>query len=749
MTKCPLEGFDPLFLYYNDTIQERHMLHEIKGKLAKLLATENLIIEHRDVSTAQFDVARRVLTLPLWKIKSEDVYDLLVAHEVGHALYTDPRSWELEEEWRGVPKAFVNITEDARIEKLMKRRYAGLNKTFSRGYTDLNEQDFFETKGEDLSTYSFPDRINLYFKVGAFLNLKFSSKEKEIVDQVGLSETFNDALAAAKSLSDYIESQQDHEGEEQVSVKFNPDAEGTIDQMDLEELLDNIDPDDKEDSEVDSDDLNEGTGDDLDDREEYETDLDVPSYERTGGTHSDFETKTVESLEEKLQELAGKFHDGQEPPVYLNLPEVDLKRTIVPVDTIHSYCEKEWTEMHENLERMYNGSSYWKSWWEDCDGEFKSFKKSTQKEVNYLVKEFEMKKSASAYARAATSKTGILDTLKLHQYKYNDDIFKKITVLPDGKNHGLVFILDWSGSMADVLLNTVKQMYNLIWFSRKVGIPYEVYAFTNEWYYYGNTDERVQPKPPKENEICMEENFALMNLLTSKTNSKECDRQMRNIWRIASAFTTRGGGSPRRMSLSGTPLNEALICLHELIPQFQKKTGVEKVNCVVLTDGEASPLARTALVQRHWEDSPELRHKGIRGNCFLRNNGYTRRLSDIYFKFTKALLDDLKTSFPQVNFVGFRLLGKRDLSSMIGHYIPDFDMRDRARADWKRHKSFTIKNHGYDSFFVLSSSNLSNDTEFEVQDDATKAQIRSAFKKSLNNKKMNKKVLSEFVEMVA
>ena len=114
------------------------MLHEIKGKLAKLLATENLIIEHRDVSTAQFDVARRVLTLPLWKIKSEDVYDLLVAHEVGHALYTDPRSWELEEEWRGVPKAFVNITEDARIEKLMKRRYAGLNKTFSRGYTDLN-----------------------------------------------------------------------------------------------------------------------------------------------------------------------------------------------------------------------------------------------------------------------------------------------------------------------------------------------------------------------------------------------------------------------------------------------------------------------------------------------------------------------------------------------------------------------------------------------------------------------------------
>ena len=728
------------------------MLHEIKGKLAKLLATENLIIEHRDVSTAQFDVARRVLTLPLWKIKSEDVYDLLVAHEVGHALYTDPRTWELEEEWRGVPKAFVNITEDARIEKLMKRRYAGLNKTFSRGYTDLNEQDFFETKGEDLSKFSFPDRINLYFKVGGFLNLKFSSKEKEIVDLVGRAESFNDALSAAKTLSDYIESQQDTEDD--ISASFNPNAEGSVDQINLEDLLDSMDPGEKERDESDGGNVEEefGEGDGWeDDHESYETDLDVPSYEqgRTGGKHNDFETKTVESLEEKLQELAGKFHDGQEPPVYLSLPEVDLKRTVVPVDEIHSYCEKEWTEMHENLERMYNGSSYFKSWWEDCDNEFKKFKKESQKEVNYLVKEFEMKKSASAYARAATSKTGVLDTLKLHQYKYNDDIFKKITVLPDGKNHGLVFVLDWSGSMADVLLNTVKQMYNLIWFSRKVGIPYEVYAFTNEWYYYGNNDDRIEPKELKENEIAMDDHFALMNLLTSKVNIKDFDRQMRNIWRIASAFTSRGGGVPRRLSLSGTPLNEALICLHDIIPQFQKKTGVEKVNCVVLTDGEASPLARTASVQRHWENEPEIRQKGIRGNCFLRHNGYTRRLSDVYYKFTKVLLDDLKSTFPQVNFVGFRLLGKRDLSHMITHYIPDFEKRQSARADWKKHKSFTIKDNGYDSFFVLSASNLSNDTEFEVQDDATKAQIRSAFKKSLNNKKMNKKVLSEFVEMVA
>ena len=106
---------------------------EIKGQLAKLLATEDLIIENKEVRTASFNVDSRVLTLPIWKFRSVDVYDLLVAHEVGHALFTDPRDWSVEDKWQDVPPNFVNITEDARIEKLMKRKYAGLSKTFYRG----------------------------------------------------------------------------------------------------------------------------------------------------------------------------------------------------------------------------------------------------------------------------------------------------------------------------------------------------------------------------------------------------------------------------------------------------------------------------------------------------------------------------------------------------------------------------------------------------------------------------------------
>ena len=96
---------------------------EIKGNLARLLATENLIVEHRSVATASFDVDRRVLTLPNWDRASSTVYDLLVGHEVGHALFTP------NEVWRGAAscrKDCINGRGGARSERLMKRRFPGL-----------------------------------------------------------------------------------------------------------------------------------------------------------------------------------------------------------------------------------------------------------------------------------------------------------------------------------------------------------------------------------------------------------------------------------------------------------------------------------------------------------------------------------------------------------------------------------------------------------------------------------------------
>ena len=62
------------------------------------------------------------------------------------------------------------------------------------------------------------------------------------------------------------------------------------------------------------------------------------------------------------------------------------------------------------------------------------------------------------------------------------------------KNHGLVFILDWSGSMSSIMKDTIKQLYNLIWFCRKVQIPFDVYAFTNCHPYHNMREARYTAK---------------------------------------------------------------------------------------------------------------------------------------------------------------------------------------------------------------------------------------------------------------
>ena len=114
-------------------------LNEIKSQLARLLATEDLIVEHKPVETASFNVQSRVLTLPVWDA-SENVYDMLVGHEVSHALFTPNTEWYKDRE---ISPNFVNIVEDARVEKLMKRKYAGIAKTFYNGYHELSDKDFF------------------------------------------------------------------------------------------------------------------------------------------------------------------------------------------------------------------------------------------------------------------------------------------------------------------------------------------------------------------------------------------------------------------------------------------------------------------------------------------------------------------------------------------------------------------------------------------------------------------------------
>jgi len=211
----------------------------------------------------------------------------------------------------------------------------------------------------------------------------------------------------------------------------------------------------------------------------------------------------------------------------------------------------------------------------------------------YLVKEFEMKKSATAYKRATTSKTGIIDPLKLSSYKYNDDIFKKLTILPDAKNHGMIMLLDWSGSMADVIKQTIDQLLNLVWFCQKINIPYEVYLFTSEVYCNeigdrsGRSDLNGGTWNYKHGDGIFE-NFNLINVASHKLRKKELDESLMYLYHLGIEYEDRYSrmrgdyredrgdemGCPPEFYLGTTPLNESLVVMNKIVPIFKKKYNI-------------------------------------------------------------------------------------------------------------------------------------------------------------------------------
>ena len=718
---------------------------EIKGNLAKLLATENLVVESKKVPTASFDVDSRVLVLPLWDKASSIVYDMLVGHEVGHALFTPNQALDTD-----CPKDFVNVIEDARIEKLMKRKYPGLRKSFAGGYKELNNDDFFGIRGEDLDGFSLIDRINLHFKCGADALIPFAEEEKVFVTRTEEVETFEEVLVIAKDVYALHEEQK----------------------QDMENLFGNPDEEDQDGESQESTSNSSDDGEESQDEQDYKIKSSAPSpsdeelldeledamYENDGygGEHSDDVVRTQEEFQRKSERLSSESYQDS---TYVEIPDsAPLDRHVIDWTVVHDWVDS------VNKDTRENGH------YEAVDTAFREFRNSSQKEVNYLVKEFECRKSADAYARAGVAKTGVLDTSKLHTYKYNEDLFKKVTVVPDGKNHGMIFLLDWSGSMAYEILPTVKQLIKLTSFCKKVQIPFEVYAFTNEWTiaqraldnggeydytsrYYG---EYRDFEGIEKNKIYIDpRHFHLLNFISSRSNSRDYERQCLNLYREANYYN-RGSNQYGHikyqytpgLGLSGTPLNEGVILLNYIIPNFKRENDLQKVNVCILTDGEANPSAYGSAV--HYNDEEEaIRPRRCDYKVVLRD----RKTGRVYGNFayqeeTNIFIQQLQDRFPEVNVLGFRILAGNQLSNFVNRFARNV-FYDDVQKQWRKEKSAIIPNPvSYTALYALSNKDIDEEATFDVNEGAAKAEISRAFKKMIKSKATSKKILNSFIDYV-
>jgi hypothetical protein len=672
---------------------------------------------------------------------------MLVGHEVGHALYTPNEDWTASVR-NNVPKDYVNVVEDARIEKLMKRKFPGLARSFYLGYNELNQDDFFCIQDEDLSKMSFIDRINLHFKIGMFALLPFNEKEQMFVDRVADAESFDEVLRICEDLVEFIKQQEELQA--QMPEIQNSAGQGSGQDNNASQEQGENDADEEEVEQKD----NQGQGDSSSSPKSQEKNDALPNSASQGpnaGGPDEKQSKTQQAFEqnsEKLTENAPWYSET----MYVEVPQVNLDNTIVDCKVLHKHIKTSWDNIQADRKK------HWGDLFETVDAEYNKYKASAQKEVNYLVKEFECKKSADAYARAAVSKTGVLDTKMLHTYKFNEDVFKKVTVIPDGKNHGLIFILDWSGSMNHVILDTVKQLLNLCWFCKKVQIPFEVHAFTYEWSPRILDEESLVPSKTKRKvgEFDIHRMFHLLNFMSSRTNTAEFEEQAKHVFRLAYYMNGKNVSynCPMGLDMSGTPLNESIIALHEVIPHFKSINKLQKVNVVILTDGEANNL--TFNVKNSY-DSGRIGTNAVSGHCALRD----RRIGHVYRNFgneygnsmTTILLENLKHRFPEVNLIGFRILGGTEFNRFY-RYLHNLNsyldtIPDNVTKTWKKEKSVEINPNGYDSLYAISSSGLSDNVSFEVREDASTTEIGKAFRGMLKKKTTNKKLLSSFASLVS
>ena len=352
---------------------------EIKSQLAKLLATEDIVVEHKHVETAQFNTDTRVLILPIWEKASNYVYDMLVGHEVGHALFTPN-----EDPPKHVPHNFLNVCEDARIEKLMKRKYLGIAKSFYRGYNEMHQSDFFEIENENIDNFNLADRANLYFKIGSFLPISFSDAEKEIITLIQNAETFTETIAAAEALYNFCK--QEQETKEQVSQA----TEGIQSELFPES-------DSGNDSVPSGDADSDSTGDT--DASLSDSDSNAPLESGNSDIDSDFrgsdpassvedpnfDVKTASSLNDKLKDL---ISENSAENVYVEIPKLNLDSVIVSNETIHKIVDDHYfaaeekyndvlAERYGEYENVPEGLEYLypKTTFEHPDREYVKFKK--------------------------------------------------------------------------------------------------------------------------------------------------------------------------------------------------------------------------------------------------------------------------------------------------------------------------------------------------------------------------------------
>ena len=616
-----------------------------KSQLARLMATENITVEFEaKAQTASFNMESRVLILPVWKDLADDALDMLIGHEVSHALHTPAGAKPLMDACNAidsknpmVAKDYLNVVEDARIERMIKARFPGLKRSFAEGYRDLMKRDLFGLKKIDkIADLPLIDRINLQYKIGWLIDVPFTAAELPLAQRVATTITWDDVVALSKEIYDLAKQQQKdqdkkdgdsdqddgEDGEEGAGA--SPESKEGEDESESDSVPSDKDEGEEDDdgegkssksdadSDADEESDSEGEGDEGDNADADEdgteggeksrpSDQDAdsdndsdskPEEGESNGKPNVSETsdtpapssKTLKSMEQGLQGLV----DATAPTInYADLPSID-KGYVIPLKKTQESL-RQWVKAFNTSPAVLAAT-------------YGAWKTNNAGAVQVLATEFDRRKAADAHKRTAIAETGSIDPNRLHAYRIAEDIFLQNAYVKEGKNHGIVLLLDMSGSMGGIFHDTMIQLVTLAHFCRRVNVPFVFYG-------YSDRDDKGMPREPSFKkssfgaELVRTRLFTLLSdgmkqnefveqsslLLLASVSAGATPREDHPTWKALAALNYRRPWHPPEwMMLDNTPTNGALLGMPEMVEEFKRVKRVQIANLIVLTDGEPS-----------------------------------------------------------------------------------------------------------------------------------------------------------------
>lgn len=712
---------------------------------AKALATENIFVAFEaGAHTASFDVESRTLIIPDWKI-SNTLRDMVVAHEVAHALYTPQeglpqavshaRSKNLNIDGY---KACLNVIEDARIERLIKEKFPGCRRDFYSGYKEIIDTDLFKLRDIDPASMTIVDKINLHFKFGVFglMHFDFTAAEQNIIDRVANTQSFDEVVEIANEL--YAMAAEEEKQRGKTGGMFSgAGAKGVTDVLSETAKRDGLD-----------------------------------NAEKGKHSYEDF------------------------PYLSYALPKCNSEAAIIPFKII--------AEEYDHAQAMFikdygNRMDLMKELNEELTAgatslaEYRSGSRDTVKE---LVAQFERRKAAEQYRKERLKPTGMLNPDRLHQFKTHDDIFLKNLIKHEGKKHGMVMLIDWSGSMSECMDGLIRQVLLLTWFCRKAKIPYEVFFYTEAGFLRSpkhknmaihasnnqNHTANMTALYGKEYVKTLETNgdcFGLSDVclrcvFSSAQTDAEAAAMEERLWmetmRSSQAFSQI---RPDIMRMHGTPSCEALMAMHDYLPKFREATGSQVVDFIFITDGEPTGCGRHG--GKAYRPVKGVRVQNMATGRTL-NIPASKRFGEpisLQNAMQYFLADEIRKL--GVVTVGFSIGNMSGLNTyfyqkFLAPPAPDFANPEEYRA-WmekvekntanKEYNAFYKKENfipalpsatpGFDEYYIIRPVKPTNSEMDESinANNSTLTKIRNSFLKSLNLKKCSRVFLSRFIDLMA